>query len=201
MLEYEDTGSEGTDAGKDDCTKSERGGSEEESGHKDSGDEEGNQMFDSQQVQVASVREIKDERNQKEAGEVENDHDGNTETNPSLQNELLLSESLDGKGKEKHGEARITDETPMKDQRAEGEPQSKSEGEHFTTVHIKPENNVSERSDETQQRGGGVQDQDELHRLVSGTPQKVPAETQSSLSAQAEGCVEEAKVTSTSLTE
>ncbi|XP_037542512.1 neurofilament medium polypeptide [Nematolebias whitei] len=197
MLEYEDTGSEGTDAGKDepDC-KSERGGSEEESDHKDSGDEEGNQMFDRQQAQVASARESKDdERNQKEA-----ENDGNTEAN--IQNEFLQSEGLDEKGQEEHGEAGNTDETPtaerMKDQRTE----SQSEEEHSTTVQTKPEDQVSERPDKTHQRSGGVQDQDQVDRLVSGTPQKVtevPAETPSTLFAQIKGCIEEAKVTSTTL--
>lgn len=190
MLEYEDTGSEGTDAGKDepDC-KSERGGTEEESNHKDSGDQEGNQMFDSQQAQVASVRESKDDdRNQKEAGEVENGPDGNTEAN--IQNELLLSGGLDEKGQDERGEAGNADETPtaeqMKDQRTE----STSEEEHVTTVHIKPEDKVSERSDKTQQRSGGAQDRGDVDRLVSGTPQKateVPAETPSTLFAQTEG--------------
>lgn len=190
MLEYEDTGSEGTDAGKDEPDfKSESGSTEEESDHKDSGDQEGNQMFDSQQAQVASVRESKDdERNQKEAGEVENGPDGNMEAN--IQNELLLmSEGLDEKGQDEHGEARNTDETPtaerMKDQRTA----STSEEEHITTVRTTPEDKVSERSDETQQRSGGVQDRGEVDRLVSGTPQKateVPAETPSTLFAQTE---------------
>ncbi|XP_017283710.1 neurofilament medium polypeptide [Kryptolebias marmoratus] len=192
MSEFEDTGSEGTEAGKDeqDCTKSETGGSEEEGGHKDSRDDEGNQMFGSQQSQVAAVG-VCENKDQKEAAEMENGEkspDGNRDTDKSTQNELLLSESLDEKGSEKHGTAGSTDETQTaeimkEDQRMEGESLNKSESnkppgeKQLTTVpDLKTEAEalvkVSENSDKTQQRSGVVQAQNEVDHSVSEPPQK-----------------------------
>ncbi|XP_012707044.2 neurofilament medium polypeptide [Fundulus heteroclitus] len=56
MSEFEETGSEDAHVGKDeqDCGKSETGATEEEGDHKDSREDEGNEMSDSQQSQVAS---------------------------------------------------------------------------------------------------------------------------------------------------
>lgn len=57
MLEYEEVESEETEVGEDDrmCTKRDRVDSEEEKDNKDSRAEEGEQMSDSQQIQVGSV--------------------------------------------------------------------------------------------------------------------------------------------------
>lgn len=191
MSEFEDTGSEGTEAGKDERgrAKSERGASEEESGHQDSRDDERSQMLDSQQVQVVGESEKKEDKMyQKETGEVESgekSHDG--DTNQSNQNKLSSSESLDEKGDEKHQTAGNTDETrtaenSKRDPRIEND--KPAEEECSTTVPDRKTGDkmlvkVAEYSDDIQQP------RDEVNLSVSETPQKSPeisTETQSSLS-------------------
>ncbi|XP_026212656.1 neurofilament medium polypeptide [Anabas testudineus] len=81
MSEFEETGSEETEAGKDEQerAKSDRGGSEEESDDKDSREEEGEQMSDSQQNQVEAARSAVDEaadRDERVPGEVDDGDEG-----------------------------------------------------------------------------------------------------------------------------
>ncbi|XP_013860512.1 neurofilament medium polypeptide [Austrofundulus limnaeus] len=210
MSEFEDTGSEGTEAGKDECdrSKSEKGPGEEESGHQDSRDDEGNQMLDGQQVQVVGECEKKEDTiDLKEAGEVqsgEKSHDG--DINQSTQNKLPASESLDEKGDEKHETAGNTDETQTAEnikgdaRREDDEP---AEEECFTTAPDRETEDktlakVPESSDNVHQP------RDEVNLLVSETPQKateVSTETQSSLSKDVREVTEDTKATSTILTE
>ncbi|XP_071336544.1 neurofilament medium polypeptide [Trachinotus anak] len=116
MSEFEETGSEETEVGKDEqeCTKRDRRGSEEEKDNKDSGEEENEQMSDSQQNQVASGGDSvnggddgdggspseaddgeKGEK-RKESEETEAvDAKGESAIDKNTQSKVLLSESLD----------------------------------------------------------------------------------------------------------
>lgn len=137
MSEFEETGSEETEAGKDEqeCTKSERRGSEEDGDHKDSQEEEGDQMSDSHQNQVASDEKSEDEGDEKDgerAGEGENgekaqkgkeeteeteaDDDMDSEKDKNTQSKVLLSESLDEDRDEHHKTAKNTAEKETADQ-------------------------------------------------------------------------------------
>ncbi|XP_018552306.1 neurofilament light polypeptide [Lates calcarifer] len=120
MSEFEETGSEETDVGKDEqeCTKRDRGGSEEETNYKDSGEDESEQVSESQQNQVASVGdsvsggddgdqgspggtddgEKEEESEEREA--VETEGDGGIDKN--AQSKVLLSESLDEEESKEH---------------------------------------------------------------------------------------------------
>lgn len=179
MSEFEDTGSEGTEVGKDeqDCSKSERGASEEKSGHQDSREDEGNQVLDSQQVQVAGECEKKaDKQDLKDAGEVvSGDKSHDVETNQSTKNKLSSSESLDKKGDEKHETAGNTDETQTAEnirREPRTEDDKPAEEECFTTVPDRKTEEkmlakVPESSDNVQQP------QDEVNLLFSETLQKV----------------------------
>ncbi|KAM4730165.1 LOW QUALITY PROTEIN: neurofilament medium polypeptide [Anableps anableps] len=102
MSEFEETGSEETDVGKDEqeCVKSEKGGSEEEGDHKDSREDEGNQMSDSQQSQVASDEKLENEGDDaKTADDVEDDNKGQNQREESEKTAALLSgENMDTEG-------------------------------------------------------------------------------------------------------
>ncbi|XP_014887908.1 neurofilament light polypeptide-like [Poecilia latipinna] len=96
MSEFEETGSEETDVGKDEqeCGKSEKGGSEEEGDHQDSREDEGNQMSDGQQSQVASDEKLECEDDRK----VADDEEDNKEQNQSEESEktpTLSGENMD----------------------------------------------------------------------------------------------------------
>uniref|UniRef100_A0A3P8SRU8 IF rod domain-containing protein n=1 Tax=Amphiprion percula TaxID=161767 RepID=A0A3P8SRU8_AMPPE len=116
MSEFEETGSEEE---KDECTKRERGGSEEENGdNKDSGEEQGDQMSDGQQDQSGedSVNSG-DNRGEESPGEVnDGEKDQNREEEPEVteavgkkgdsgidkntESKILLSEGFDEEKKE-----------------------------------------------------------------------------------------------------
>ncbi|XP_038593893.1 neurofilament light polypeptide [Micropterus salmoides] len=111
MSEFEETGSEETEVGKDEqeATKRERGSSEEEKDNKDSREEEGELVSDSEQNQVGTSvnggddgspgevddgekgQKSKDESDESEA--VDNEEDSGKDRN--TQSKVLLSESLD----------------------------------------------------------------------------------------------------------
>ncbi|XP_035848065.1 neurofilament light polypeptide isoform X2 [Sander lucioperca] len=116
MSEFEETGSEETEVGKDEqeCAKRDRGGSEEENDNKDSREDEGEQMSDSEQNQVASVGNLvnggddgspdevddseKGQKGKEESDEAEaagNERDSDIDTNTQSK---VLSESLDEEG-------------------------------------------------------------------------------------------------------
>ncbi|CAN9499740.1 unnamed protein product [Ophioblennius macclurei] len=125
MSEFEETGSEETDPGKDEqgCSKRERGSSEEEKDDdddKDNGEDEGNQMSDSQQDQAASggylvngdndrngesPAEIENVENSKEeSGKLDNKGDDDTETDKNTQSKNAKTETP-GKNKNEQREA------------------------------------------------------------------------------------------------
>lgn len=122
MSEFEETGSEGTEVGKDEqeCAKRDRGGSEEEEekGNKDSREEEGEQMSDSQQTQVETViNAVSEVADKDEMGPVEVD-DGKEESekteavdkeesgiDKNTQSKVLLSDRLDEEEDEQHQKA------------------------------------------------------------------------------------------------
>ncbi|KAK2824367.1 hypothetical protein Q5P01_021542 [Channa striata] len=115
MSEFEETGSEETEMGKDEQegAKSDRGGSKEEKDIKDGGEEQGEQMSDSQQNQVESagnaVNEAAGEDGQGPAevdksdnGQKSKDESETTEADDSgvdknTQSKLVLRESSDDK--------------------------------------------------------------------------------------------------------
>ncbi|XP_070772601.1 neurofilament light polypeptide [Enoplosus armatus] len=145
MSEFEETGSEETEAGKDEqeSTKRGRGSSEEENNDsKDSPEEEGEQMSDSEQTQVASVGnsvnggddgsrgELDDgEKVQKSQEESEESEavgiEGDSGIDKNSQSKVLLSESVDeveneqrqkvAENKKEEKEAAVTTVTVQKD--------------------------------------------------------------------------------------
>ncbi|XP_072246990.1 uncharacterized protein [Leuresthes tenuis] len=132
MSEFEDTGSEETEMGKDEqeSTKSEKGGNQEEVDHKDSGEENGDNMSDSQQNQVASAGESVsegDDKDEEKPGEVEDgdkakkskeeseetkalQDDIDTNADKNNENKVSLSESPDEEANEYHEAAENTEE-------------------------------------------------------------------------------------------
>lgn len=118
MSEFEETGSEGTEVEKDEqeCTKSSKRGSKEEEHNKDSREEEGEQMSDSQQNQAETVNnaliEVADETGPGEANDGEQasekteaadkEESGMDKNTP---NKVLLSDSRDEEEKEPHQKA------------------------------------------------------------------------------------------------
>ncbi|XP_070834459.1 neurofilament light polypeptide [Chaetodon trifascialis] len=120
MSEFEETGSEETEVGKDEqeCTKRDRGGSEEEEGSKDGREEDGEQVSDSEQNQVASVGNSvnggddgspagvddgeKGQKSKEESEETETaDSEGESGRDKNTQSKVLLSESID-EGENEH---------------------------------------------------------------------------------------------------
>ncbi|XP_010744172.3 neurofilament light polypeptide [Larimichthys crocea] len=111
MSEFEETGSEETEVGKDEqeCSKRDKEESEEEAGNKDGGEEGGEQMSDSEQNQVEAVESLVDdgspgavdegENGQKSKEESEEteavDNDVDSGKDEDTQSKVLLSESLD----------------------------------------------------------------------------------------------------------
>ncbi|XP_061601067.1 neurofilament medium polypeptide-like [Cololabis saira] len=130
MSEFEETGSEETEAGKDEqeCTNSDRDDSKEDDNNKDSREEEGDQLSDSHQNQVASDgksgkegEESDGERpgemesgekilqGKEESEETEGDgHNKHNEKDTNMQNSISLSESLDEERNELHKTAKNT---------------------------------------------------------------------------------------------
>lgn len=122
MSDFEETGSEETEVGKDEqeCTKRDRQGCEEEEEHnKDSGEEESEQMSDSQQNQVGEPLNGGDDVGGGSPGEVEDNENGESrESEPeaveaeeatgldeSSQSKVLLGEKPDEKENEQQDEA------------------------------------------------------------------------------------------------
>ncbi|XP_054886225.1 neurofilament light polypeptide [Poeciliopsis prolifica] len=97
MSEFEETGSEETDVGKDEqeCGKSEKGGSEEEGDHQDSREDDGNQMSDSQQSQIASDEKLESEDDGKVADDVEDNKKEQNHSEESEKTAALSGENMD----------------------------------------------------------------------------------------------------------
>uniref|UniRef100_A0A1A8D870 IF rod domain-containing protein n=1 Tax=Nothobranchius kadleci TaxID=1051664 RepID=A0A1A8D870_NOTKA len=172
LSEFEDTGSDETEAGKDEheCTKSKRGGNEKESDHKDNGDEEGNQMSDSQQNQIAS------------AGKSENADVSPLGPGDVEQGGILKSEGIDEKELENHKAAESTGEKEtvetsdvrmkserlhQSDLRSDTEDDFISGGDENKIKHA-DETESLEKLDEThEQHSDAIQVQDEVKHVVS----------------------------------
>ncbi|XP_043993285.1 neurofilament light polypeptide-like [Gambusia affinis] len=97
MSEFEETGSEETDVGKDEreCGKSEKGGSEEEGDRQDNREDEGNQMSDRQQSQVASDEKLESEGDRKVADDVEDNGKEQHHSEESEKTAALSGENMD----------------------------------------------------------------------------------------------------------
>ncbi|XP_044069941.1 neurofilament light polypeptide [Siniperca chuatsi] len=121
MSEFEETGSEETEVGKDEqqCTKRDRRSSEEEKDNKDSREEKGEQMSDSEQNQGASVGysvnggddgspgeaddgEKRQERKEESEESKAVDNKGDSGIDKNTQSKVLSSESLDEEENEQH---------------------------------------------------------------------------------------------------
>ncbi|KAM9726667.1 uncharacterized protein ACNS7B_017539 [Menidia menidia] len=124
MSEFEDTGSEETEVGKDEQerAKSEKGGDKEEDNNKDSGEANGNNMSDSQQNQVAvnegddgeeeRPAEVKDGQTIEEESEQAKELQDDTETSSDKDrtSKVLLIKSPDEEGNEQQKAPKSTDE-------------------------------------------------------------------------------------------
>ncbi|XP_054456722.1 alpha-internexin [Anoplopoma fimbria] len=116
MSEFEETGSEETEADKDEqgCTKRDRAESEEEKDNKDSREGDGEQMPDSEQNQVESVVNLVngedddgtpvqvDDGEKGQTSKKESDETEAVDIDINTQNEVLFSASLDEEENEQH---------------------------------------------------------------------------------------------------
>uniref|UniRef100_A0A3Q1G0D8 Neurofilament light polypeptide-like n=1 Tax=Acanthochromis polyacanthus TaxID=80966 RepID=A0A3Q1G0D8_9TELE len=168
MSEFEETGSEEE---KDECAKRERGGSEEENGdHKDSGEEQGDQMSDGQQDQPGedsvnggddkgeeSPGEVNDgekDENREEEGEVTEavDEKGDSGIDKNTESKVLLSEGFDEEKKENtedEKEAAViieTDQTDLSPKLADLKPEVIVNGEQLTKSEDSKQEDAEEDS-------------------------------------------------------
>lgn len=111
MSEFEETGSEETEVGRDDpvCTKRDSGSSEEEMDNKDSGKDIGEQMCDSEQNQKSSVggsvnggddgspAGVDEGQKRAEKSEVDGNGKGDSGIDKTSQSQVLSTESNDDK--------------------------------------------------------------------------------------------------------
>ncbi|XP_014838533.1 PREDICTED: neurofilament light polypeptide-like [Poecilia mexicana] len=211
MSEFEETGSEETDVGKDEqeCGKSEKGGSEEEGDHQDSREDEGNQMSDGQQSQVASDVKLESEDDRKVADDEEDNkeqnHSEESEKTPTLSGENMDTE-VDNKPVEDMKEketAEVPHKTNISSKRndsdeSEGFPVKSGEDKQGSTKEesviavqsVKPANetvvSTSEEDNKTLQHSG-VEVQEKAKELTG----------EAVVSTKMEECVEIAKIPST----
>ncbi|KAK5600931.1 hypothetical protein CRENBAI_006698 [Crenichthys baileyi] len=213
MTEFEETGSEQTDVGKDEqeCGKSERGGSKEEGDHKDSRQDEGNQMSDSQQSQVASDERLeKEDDDAKIADDVEDDNKTQNSTEESQKAAVLLSgENMDREvddnkavenTKNKTAEIEIPHQPDISSKlhdlkvgeseedllKSEKDKQGSTKEENSISVHnIKPADETlvpaSEESDKTQQHSGVIQVPEKTDELTGEAKTNVLIEKEESI--------------------
>ncbi|MEQ2251166.1 hypothetical protein ILYODFUR_008121 [Ilyodon furcidens] len=213
MTEFEETGSEQTDVGKDEqeCGKSERGGSKEEGDHKDSRQDEGNQMSDSQQSQVASDERLEmEDDDAKIADDMEDDNKAQNSTEESQTAAVLLSgENMDREvdnnkavenTKNKTAEIEIPNQPDISSKlndlkvgeseenliKSEEDKQGSTKEENSISVHnIKPADETlvpaSEESDKTQQHSGVIQVQEETDELTGEAKTNVLIEKEESI--------------------
>ncbi|XP_029377739.1 neurofilament medium polypeptide-like [Echeneis naucrates] len=182
MSEFEETGSEETEGGKDEqeCNKRDRQSSEEES-NKDSGEEENEQIQgsvgdsvngcdDEDSGSSSEVDDGKQGRKRKEESE-ESDTEGENGINKNIQSKDLLSENLEEQGYELGKGVEITKEKNDGAQKAEefksalyveNKPVTdiKEQEERFTSVQVENAE-VSEESDRTKELSRAAQVQDE----------------------------------------
>ncbi|XP_042358604.1 neurofilament light polypeptide [Plectropomus leopardus] len=114
MSEFEETGSEETEVEKDEqeCTKRDKGSSEEENDNKDSREKDGEQVSDSEQNQVASAGNVVNGGDDGSSGEVDGqknkeetevvDNEGENSIDKNTQSKVILSESCDVEENEQH---------------------------------------------------------------------------------------------------
>ncbi|KAM6922867.1 uncharacterized protein PEZ65_011173 [Lycodopsis pacificus] len=191
MSEFEETGSEETEVEKveQEFTKRDRGSSEEEMDNKDSGEEEGEQMPDSEQNQVASGVNLVNGDDDGTPGEVDDVEKGQTSKEESeeteavdgegpshcdgdenTQSKVILSEGLDEEENEQHQKV------------AENTKEEKEAAETIVTV----EKDLSSNPDDLKSE---VSAEDELLKETDGT--KGDAEKESLISAQVNEPVDE----------
>ncbi|XP_047208223.1 neurofilament light polypeptide [Girardinichthys multiradiatus] len=213
MTEFEETGSEQTDVGKDEqeCGKSERGGSKEEGDHKDSRQDEGNQMSDSQQSQVASDERLeREDDDAKIADNVEDDNKTQNSTEESQTAAVLLSdENMDREvdnnkavenTKNKTAEIEIPNQPDISSKlydlkvgeseenliKSGEDKQGSTKEENSISVHnIKPADETlvpaSEESDKIQQHSGVIQVQEKTDELTGEAKTNVLIEKEESI--------------------
>ncbi|KAI3362706.1 hypothetical protein L3Q82_001771 [Scortum barcoo] len=189
MSEFEETGSEETEAGKDEQeegSKRGRGGSEEEEDNKDSREEEGEQVSDGEQNQVASAG---NSVNGGDDGSPDEGDDG--EEGQGSKAESKEAEAVDIKGDvDKNSPSKVL-ETKAQDLKAqvpaEEEALKRSDDESASELGIK------EESEKTQERGSV---QVKVHTLASESAEKTAdsaGEAASALPPEMKALLEEAQ--------
>lgn len=110
MSEFEETGSEETEVGKDEqeCAKRDRGGSEEEKDNKDGREEDGEQASDSEQNQVASVGNPVNGGDDGSPAEVDDGEKGQKSKEESEETEAAEGE---GSGRDKNTQSKVLSES------------------------------------------------------------------------------------------
>lgn len=225
MSEFEETGSEETEVGKDEqeCTKRNRQGCEEEEEHnKDSGEEESEQMSDSQQNQVGeplnggddvgggSPGEVEDNENgqsrESEPGRVEPEED--TGLDKSSQSKVLLGEKPDEKENEQQDEAAESakgedvDLSPEADELKPGvtvecEPVSvKEEDQKESFVSVQVQNPVDETSTQVSTESEKAQELSSAVQVKDKKTTDFTTESKNLLSTETGELSEKAQVTS-----
>ncbi|KAM9345143.1 neurofilament light polypeptide [Symphorus nematophorus] len=152
MSEFEETGSEETEVGKDEqeCTKRDRGGSEEEEDNKDGREDDGEQMSDSEQNQVENSASGGDDGG---PGEVDDGEKDDLKPEVTVDKKLLKkSDDVKKDIAEKDLESSISTQA------------KKPVDETFSQM--------SQVSDKTQELNSVVQVQDKVHALASETAEK-----------------------------
>ncbi|KAG7216280.1 hypothetical protein INR49_021684 [Caranx melampygus] len=131
MSEFEETGSEETEVGKDEqeCSKRDRQGCEEEEHNKDSGEEESEQMSDSQQNQVGEPLNGGDDGSGGSPGEVEDYEKGQ-----SREGESEAAEAEEDTGLDKSSQSKVLLESKNLLSTETGELSEKAEVTSSTTI-------------------------------------------------------------------
>lgn len=199
MSEFEESGSEETEEegkGEQECAKSDRGHNEEEEEYnKDSGEDKGEQMCDSQQNQVDSLGSVADrdevDESQKESEKTEAVNNWKT-GDKNTHSKCLLSEEEKGQdekltgNKEEENKAAVTEEGADKGLTSklyDVTAKVPVENEHHKVISVQDrkgetvEHSVisvheTQASDKTAALSDHVQAQDKVHALASATAEK-----------------------------
>ncbi|KAG8000155.1 Neurofilament medium polypeptide [Nibea albiflora] len=193
MSEFEETGSEETEVGKDEqeCSKRDKEESEEEGGDKDGREEDGEQMSDSEQNQVESVESLVDDGSRGAADDGEN--------GPKSKEESEETEAVDSEvDNDSKPEVPVEEELKKSDDKngktGDAEKDNLISAQAKEPVDETPAQ-VSKESDKTQ----ALSCVDEVLTLVSDTGEKTTdftAETKSALSVEKAELPEKAQVSS-----
>ncbi|KAE8280693.1 Neurofilament medium polypeptide [Larimichthys crocea] len=177
MSEFEETGSEETEVGKDEqeCSKRDKEESEEEADNKDGGEEGGEQMSDSEQNQVESVESLVDDGS---PGAVDEGENGQKSKEESEETEAVDNDVDSGKDEDTQSKVLLNDskpEVPVEEElkKSDGGKTGDAEKDNLISAQAKEpadetSSQVSKESDKTQ----ALSSVDEVLTLVSDTGEK-----------------------------